>query len=413
MYCKQELSMIASPNRSHHYSRSVSVQFRSYVAGCIVVTALTLLLSAKVIRDSSPGLRRSRDSFAWGETLDNEETTIAPTFLSKSLDAPRCLPIGESDIDFTLVTQLSPDRLWLMEEHCKRWGDHPISIAIGGNVPRSGIAKALRGLGCNTEKVELEVVSVEEGEDYPVNELRNKAMANIKTSHAVFIDADFLLSTNVYEKLQEQRAFLATDTRIAMVIPAFELRSFCSDLSTCHKTLVSSIPETKEDLVDIIHEDPSNVLVAQFDSKGNVAGHGSTKYGDWIEQDEHSQVLKIDCLTSPRYEPYMVIRYCQDMPPFQNVFKGYGMNKLTWIQHLRHVGYTFYQVGHSFAMHFPHRKSSSWRKWNKERRGEERLATKADMLAKTFYNWLQSSVPSHAVVPYCNDTAQTLHSSTE
>lgn len=391
-----------------------SFQFKSYIVGCITVTVLTLLLSLEVVRDSSPVLRSGRDSFATRELLGIGEPDTVGTFLSKSLGAPKCDLIDESEIDFTLVTQLSPDRIWLMEEHCKRWGDHPISIAVGGHVPRSGITRALRGLGCNMDKIHVEVVWIGEGDEYPVNELRNRAMANIQTSHAVFIDADFFLSTNVYEKLQDQRKFLAADTKIAMVIPAFELRSFCSDISTCHKTLVSSMPETKEELLSIIHEDPSNVMVAQFDSKGNVPGHGSTKYGDWMEQDENNQVLSIDCLTSPRYEPYLVIRYCHDMPPFQNAFKGYGMNKLTWIQHLRHVGYTFYQVGHSFAIHFPHRKSSSWKKWNEERKGEERLATKADILAGKFYNWLKSSVPSHAVVPYCNDTAQTMsHNPTE
>ena len=39
--------------------------------------------------------------------------------------------IDYKDIDYTLVTHSSEDRLWMMEHHCLRWGHYnPISIAI-------------------------------------------------------------------------------------------------------------------------------------------------------------------------------------------------------------------------------------------------------------------------------------------
>ena len=51
------------------------------------------------------------------------------------------------------------------------------------------------------------------------------------------------------------------------------------------------------------------------------------------------------------------------MPPFQEIFTGYGQNKATWILQLRRAGYAFYQVGRVFVIHFPHEESKAKEVW--------------------------------------------------
>merc|ERR1719232_194377 len=76
----------------------------------------------------------------------------------------------------------------------------------------------------------------------------------------------------------------------------------------------------------------------------NFFGQSSTHYHKWVEQKD-AEFHDIRCIKSNRYEPYVVFRYCQDLPPFQTHFSGYGKNKLTWIMHLRRLGYKFTQIG--------------------------------------------------------------------
>jgi hypothetical protein len=69
-------------------------------------------------------------------------------FKIHTLSNPSCSPLEEKDVDFTLVTQLSPSRLAIMEQHCERWGNHPISLAIGTTEDIENIEKALSEFGC-------------------------------------------------------------------------------------------------------------------------------------------------------------------------------------------------------------------------------------------------------------------------
>jgi len=64
-----------------------------------------------------------------------------------------------------------------------------------------------------------------------------------------------------------------------------------------------------------------------FSAATNFGGHGSTRYAEWLEQ-KPDQLLPIECVHSNRYEPYLVVRYCSQLPPFQKIFSGYGKNKV-------------------------------------------------------------------------------------
>ena len=94
----------------------------------------------------------------------------------------------------------------------------------------------------------------------------------------------------------------------------------------------------------------------------NRGGHGSTDYKKWFHQSIGS-LYDIPCLQSNRYEPFLLIRYCTDLPPFQSVFAGYGKNKVTWMMQIVRSGYIFSQVGGVYVLHYPHLDSASRQHW--------------------------------------------------
>lgn len=316
-----------------------------------------------------------------------EQTDNNSPFVAKSLWAPQCDSLSADAVDFTLVTQLSPDRLWLMEEHCKRWGPHPMSVAIAGTTSKEDISKSLEAFGCHMPQMQLSVIeNYEDTGDYPINELRNMAFSKVQTSHIISVDVDFLLSSETHKKLQLQRELLALDAKVALVIPAFQLKQKCRGSSEhCQKKYLPKIPTVKSRLAEMFTNSSSEEQVIPFDGRQS-RGHGSTKYDEWVEQRD-DQVIEITRFKSPYYEPYLVLRYCYDLPPFQEVFKGYGLNKITWISHLRHVGYRFFQIGHSFVLHFPHAQSVSKKRWKKNK------MDKMGAIAREFHEWLALSVP--------------------
>jgi hypothetical protein len=345
--------------------------------------------------------------------LENTETCIQNNhtydqyeFSIESSSAPECFPMKEEDIDFTLVTQLSFNRLSMMRQHCERWGDHPISLAIGTTKNLETVQKALSQLGCKNEMITVSLISdFNSEEEYPVNRLRNLAMSHIKTSHAVIIDADFVLSVGLFEILHMHRATLAADYLNALVIPAFELRKVCEEQTlNCTALHIAMLPHNKDELLKLyrgateVYSNSSSVT--QSNGRGNFHGHASTRYTDWITQPAE-QLLPIECVTSDRYEPYLVVRHCRALPPFQKVFVGYGQNKITWLQQVRRAGYKFFQTGEGFVIHLPHRKSVSSVKWKKARL-KDRGSVEVEKVAEAFRAWMTEYIPDNSQIPYCS-----------
>ncbi len=58
-------------------------------------------------------------------------TTSPSDFQLFTPTAPSCNKhLVAKSVSFTLVSQLSDDQMWMVQYHCKRWGDNPMSIAV-------------------------------------------------------------------------------------------------------------------------------------------------------------------------------------------------------------------------------------------------------------------------------------------
>ena len=137
----------------------------------------------------------------------------------------------QEEIDVTLVTHATLERLWVLPMICERWRG-PISAAVNvddefvqfdlfSDLPEA--CKHIRG----GEQVRglVRVVPVEwrsGDENYPVNKLRNVAMMGVTTSHFLMLDVDFWPSSNLYSTICKYAPLV--DQKTALVVPAFSRR---------------------------------------------------------------------------------------------------------------------------------------------------------------------------------------------
>lgn len=261
--------------------------------------------------------------------------------------------------------------------------------------------------------------------DFPVNELRNLALSKVKTTHIMYIDVDFWPSDDLYETImgsderssnessgkfnndqqqtsnpssQRIRKYLFDDPKLALVIPAFQLRRQCKEWKDCREDNLPHM-EASRNFNGMTHEMVKHKSITVFDPT-NKGGHGSTDYKNWFGQPPGS-LVDIECLQSNRYEPFVMIRYCKDLPPFQTVFAGYGKNKVTWMMQVIASGYVFSQVGRAYLMHYPHLDSASRQLWNGHGRASKTIKTRktdskrgqVDKLFVDFKRWLEETIP--------------------
>jgi Glycosyl-transferase for dystroglycan len=370
-------------------------------------------------------------------------------FQAKSNMAPICREVKASEISYTLVTQASFNRVWMLKHHCIRWGlENPVSVAVfvtpndeasisasryngtmrNTTMPMSNdtlaalIHKELQGAGCNGDQLTVQVVKPEIStssnemlSDYPVNILRNLALSAVRTTHVAYLDVDFWPSSDLHEILDNDiiREKFAQDPKTAMIIPAFSMKRQCVEQRDCVELNVPAMPLQCRQMLDAILAKKA----LQFDPT-NAGGHGSTRYTAWINQ-RSTTLIPIDCVHSNRYEPYLVFRYCQDLPPFQEQFTGYGKNKMTWMMQLRRTGWSFWQLGEAFCVHYPHLSSQARRAWKQQPRklaaGElpvkeippvDRTETRRginDAIYVEFKAWMKRSIPDETRVPNCPD----------
>lgn len=403
----------------HFHSESVEFQRHAFHSGMFIdgkrfnpdhLNASEIKSTTEVYADNSRILNKN----------NTEPSDLKSKLFKIEMEsAPECGINKKSQIDFTLTIQFSSNRIWAMRNHCKQWGNHPISLAVASKMNHNEILKKLIYMGCKKEQINLHVLNDSDYSSYPVNLMRNLALSGVKTSHTFLLDVDFMISDNLYENLMSHKAELIENPKTAIVVPAFELRRQCNmKEKKCYELHKKLLPHTKSELIDLMSSKnsvlnlPRDSVVAPFDSRGNFHGHGSTLYDSWVS-DETKTLKPIKCVTSHRYEPYLAFEYCKDMPPPQEAFSGYGKNKFVWVQQILRSGYQLLQINDSFVIHFPHKPSLDRKKWEKEKKHalkstggqtsnhNDSILRDLDNLEEEFNEWMINNIPDQTKVPKC------------
>lgn len=419
------MKICSSLTRSHHSQNRYMIPLDIWIKKilCIFIIVWVFLITIVYVDLNKVDHHMTSNNRITSETQLQRDKATTPEFIKKFDFAPECMQLQAHEIDFTLVIHSSDDRLWMMEHHCQRWGYHNhISLALFTNKTMEDIRSQLIAMGCRKDRVTLQTVSSKHfnqstnDEDsmmyYPINQLRNKAMSKIQTSHAVIIDIDFFVSNDLNQSLSRinVKEILAQDHKLAIVIPAFQLNRSCDVDEECDELNIQRMPYDKINLKRLIMKGMATI----FDPT-NRGGHGSTNYLDWFH-DHQPGLINIPCIKSKRYEPYVVSRFCDAIPPFQDTFNGYGKNKLSWMQQFLRSGYVLKQLDHSFIIHYPHTDSNARKEWNKgpnnllrNMRPHELKSVdwsrykrgQNDQLYVEFRRWLQLEVPDDNRMKKC------------
>ena len=175
---------------------------------------------------------------------------------------------------------------------------------------------------------------------FPRNLMRNVAMDNAEANYMLVLDVDFAPSVGAHEKLtrhlQEVEEEANRNKKYALVVPAFEIFEKGD-------RFINNTVTTKEEMIAMIKMDPRTIR--PFLQKSNCKAHAATNASRWYGANERYSILyKED------YEPYVVVRKDQDLPPFWEHFAGFGLNKLQWIEELNIAGFNFLVVPDVFVL---------------------------------------------------------------
>ena len=321
--------------------------------------------------------RASIHSAFTGSVVTNDSFVSIATQLSQPEPFPESRDLCR--VDFTLVTQASAERLWMLDHICQRWHG-PIVISVYAPITEKIQTERDK---CYPNQVEYIITTVKlhiysDHSSYPVNRLRNMAISRVRTSHFLHADIDLWPDANLLPRLKRLSSMARhnhtfADPRQAIVIAAFarEVKTDCAsstakaqrdkyrvDLKLCHRE-ADQIPDSFETLKKCIMAKDCHI----FD-RYNHDGHGTTDYRSWLHGFDGGKSLKpVSCFGSNRYEPYVVLRKSPLLPMYEERFTGYGKNKIEQIVHLRYAGWRFQVLGRSFLTHFPHHKSAARVEW--------------------------------------------------
>ena len=277
----------------------------------------------------------------------------------------------------SVLTQLSVDRLSMLENQCQAWDDPLVAVIYvplveGGKVygSETSLADITRGVSSffslmeetSSCKLHIELVAQyiqdERVNPYPINALRNRAMRLAQTDLIFVLDVDFVASPRLglegagYKdpEIYEQLVNIAMKKK-AIVAPAFELtnrqiepvlgENYAKDLAISGKAAI--VKGYKAGSVDY------------FNAHDAPFGHGPTNTSRWVRL---SDPIIYKVKYEPKYEPFVIL--ARSIAPWADErFVGYGGNKIAYINQLKGLGFTFHVHPYAFSVHVPHHRTKA------------------------------------------------------
>lgn len=365
-----------------------------FVRTCVIVpdygqvrALMTSFVVGDKIRKSLPGNRLHIDDVSVGFIGTNaqvEEALAAgcqpyvDSFpRSRHVVADFLSPVGSSDDGetppVTLATQLTADRLPALERAASIWRapvsatlmlyDDDVTSSILRNITvayyRSAILRSFVSLHVVYEDVvnrkQKRHATPREGEGgndndddrtrYPINFLRNVAIAHVPTSHVFYVDVD-LMTTFSAPDLQRWIADASDDLRLtndervktAFLVPVF---SYASSAVTTANVDVADLPKSKADLLRRLKLSPG--AVGKLEPLA-YSSHSVVDYGRWYVADKAYYVSYREDM-----EPYLVVQ--STSPVMSDIYAGYGRDKCAYSRDLDRAGFRFVVLPTAFLMY--------------------------------------------------------------
>lgn len=339
---------------------------------------------------------------------------------STPASAPQNQTAFPSSFDVTMISQTSypffplftprTERLFYFPHLLDRWGGSsllppltrsPMSITIFVHQKEQAEVEAFIAQGAFPARLRLTLYVVDVGRPdcvfhragrklkcvaekiYPLNRLRNLAIANVLTSHFVVFDMDMWPARicfsspsplgNAYQTLITlPQAYLANPYNV-MIVPAFSMppnyfySRKCTTLQSCIElcllprrltpSVMQDYPETKSDMVRCLRSSgctifrPLSLTHVRLARPPNAQNYLPKK---WTSFGANVKYTRVPCFKERFLEPYVMVKRSEYLPRFDERFINYGFNKVQWIEHLRYLGYEFSILAQSYAVDMPH-----------------------------------------------------------
>ena len=251
-----------------------------------------------------------------------------PFFLGRNLTS------GNAASEVTLISQLSMDRLQLLEPLCRHWTG-PVSVSVYASDEEAiKLINYFNSYSCLRHRNNIAIHIVYADADsrfYPINYLRNVALDHLVTRYAFLLDIDFLPMFDLHDYLVEAARVLGAEKR-ALIVPAFETHLYKLDF-----------PPNKTALMKMLEAQ----VMQPFRNHEWRKGHAPTNYEHWKEASGPYRIQ-----WAPDFEPYVVLS--RPFPAYDNRFVGFGWNKVSHIMELHQAGYEFVVLPDGFVIHIPH-----------------------------------------------------------
>lgn len=232
----------------------------------------------------------------------------------------------------TLVTQLSLDRLDRLACTCSIWNDvisaavyipAPMKQEVGSATRELEASSKIQFLHIETEShglCLLDVVLWMEQDNtapehwYPVNSLRNRALAQAESQAVLLLDIDFLPSTTITSFFRTASGFVTLmsllNQKSVLVVPAFQP---ASDNTANGSALAKDVVLTGK---EALQRSFVSTKILQFAVNTFKPGHGPTNYSKWFSANEPYQIRYAD-----NYEPFVIV-HRKFIPWYDERFRG-------------------------------------------------------------------------------------------
>mmetsp|Transcript_20903 Transcript_20903/g.37662 ORF Transcript_20903/g.37662 Transcript_20903/m.37662 type:complete len:407 (+) Transcript_20903:41-1261(+) len=264
---------------------------------------------------------------------------------------PKChSPISEQDIAYTLVSQGTEGRLSTLRHTCERWKGN-ISLAVYTNKTEETIIEHLvQDMKCDKEQLTVTCIPPFEelkGKGFPYNYLRRVALDAAVTSHIVYLDMDYVPSSDLEESLYSPAVLkeFTHDNKLALVVAAFEVFGESSNITVPRSRKINGESQVTAYPFKFFDRNGQHLM------KKSTRFHAPTNFGRWMTENTNL-VYPLECVTKD-FEPYIVVQKCKHLPPPQDQFIS-GHDKVSWIRHLVLSGYAFKSIAGPFCIHLPH-----------------------------------------------------------
>ena len=275
-----------------------------------------------VARGQSPN--QTRDACSAFRNVAKLQLRTHPFFIGNIISKPNAV---------TLISQLSMDRLQMLEPLCRYWKG-PMSVSVYASDSETiKLSNYVTRHECFQQRndISLHIVYPESSNLYPVNYLRNVALDHLTTKYALLLDIDFIPMVDLHDYLLEATRVLGAEKR-ALVVPAFETHLYRLDF-----------PQSKPALLEMLEAGS----IKPFRYNEWPKGHAPTNYQHWKTA---SRPYRVNW--APDFEPYVVLQW--PCARYDTRFVGFGWNKVSHITELHHAGYEFVVLPEAFVIHMPH-----------------------------------------------------------